>query len=670
MKHGRRLGTKAALNGVKRTLPRWCGAGGGFVRIPIATKLVLSFLLAITLVSVVFIVAGVQLISNRIVAEAQEKVRYDLNAAREIYLSKLNSINDVVRFTADRVLLMNALLSGDIKLATDELVKIKEREGLDILTVTDRTGKVLLRTSNLGLIGDDQSQDELVREVLRKKEPVAATTIESAEDLRKESPGLARKAYFQFIDTPMARARKETEETSGMMLKAAAPLFDLQHNFIGVVYGGVLLNRNFELVDKIKQTVFQDLKYDGKDIGTATIFLDDLRIATNVKNEDGSRAVGTRLAEDVYNQVILQGKPWVGRAFVVNNWYITAYEPIRDINGRIIGILYVGILEQKYLDLQRETLLVFLGIAFLGALGATTLAYMLSRPISNSINQLVAASREIARGNLDAQVEIQSNDELQELADTFNFMTRALKERDRQLKEFATRKIMESERLALIGQLAANVAHELNNPLQGIVTYSHLLLEKMPDGNATRQSVQKIVAQANRCTQIIRGLLDFSRQRKPLKQPSNVNLLLQDCLALVEDQALFHNIRITKDFQENLPLVIVDPSQIQQVFMNMLINAAEAMDGNGELTVVTRLDPDEHFIRVAFTDTGHGIKEEDMERIFDPFFTTKEVGHGTGLGLAISYGIIKEHCGTISVESQVGKGTTFTIRLPVKANEK
>jgi len=178
------------------------------------------------------------------------------------------------------------------------------------------------------------------------------------------------------------------------------------------------------------------------------------------------------------------------------------------------------------------------------------------------------------------------------------------------------------------------------------------------------------VTQANRCTEIIRGLLDFSRQTKPQKRSSDVSLILQECVSLVENQAVFHNIQIIRHFKENLPLVVIDPSQIQQVFINMLINAAEAMDGSGELKLATRFDSMDKFMEIEFADTGHGISEENMERIFDPFFTTKEVGHGTGLGLAISYGIVKEHNGTISVQSEVGKGTTFVVRLPVTTEEK
>lgn len=638
-------------------------------RILITTRLTLSFLMVIIMASVIFTVAGIQLIGGRIVAEAQETVKRDLNSAREIYTGKLRQVNDIVRLTADRYIVITALKSGDINNAAIELLRIKEKEHLDILTITDLSGTVLIRANNWDLAGDDQSSDEMIAAVLRDKDPVAATSIVSEEDLLKESLLLSKQAYFQFIDTPMARARNEKEESAGMMLKAAAPIFDYEGNFLGIVYGGVLLNKNYEIVDEVKQTVFQGLKYKGEDIGTATIFQDDVRISTNVRNQDGSRAIGTRIMEEVYDQVIVQGQSWVDRAYVVNNWYITAYEPIENLNHERIGILYVGILEQKYLDIKREIVLAFLTIAVLGALITTVFSYFISRRISIPIRRLVSASREIADGNLDAKVEIRSGDELGKLAYTFNKMAAALKERDEQLKEFTRRKIMESERLALIGQLSANVAHELNNPLQGIVTYSHLLLENKPVDDSENDSLQKIVIQANRCRDIIRGLLDFSRQRKPDKTLCDINVVLKGCVSLLEKQAQFHNIQITYDLQDDLPRAVIDPSQIERVFMNLIINAADAMNGNGQLILSTRFDPLESFIELGFTDNGHGIARENLEKIFDPFFTTKDTGHGVGLGLAISYGIIQEHKGSISVESELGKGTTFTVRLPVMVEE-
>jgi two-component system NtrC family sensor kinase len=372
----------------------------------------------------------------------------------------------------------------------------------------------------------------------------------------------------------------------------------------------------------------------------------------------------------VYDRVILEGERWTDRAYVVNNWYITAYEPIRNSRNNIIGILYVGVLEQKYLDIRRETVLTFLAVTLIGTLITMVAAYFIARRISIPIIKMVSASNEVAQGNLDAKVEVDTNDELQDLAESFNAMADALKRRDNQIKDFTTKKIMESERLALVGQLSANIAHELNNPLQGIVTFSHLVLEDLKtDDQSLVFSLEKIAGQANRCRDIIRGLLDFARQRKPDKAFCDINEVLHECVSLVEHQALFHNIEVIKHFQEDLPLAVIDAAQIERVFINMIVNAAEAMEGSGYLNISTRYRKGKDAIEIAFSDSGPGISEENLPKIFDPFFTTKDVGHGTGLGLAISYGIVKSHGGIISVDSKEGQGTTFIVQLPVKPHE-
>ena len=603
--------------------------------------------------------------ANRIVAEAQDRVRNDLNAAREIYIGESRHISDIVRLTGRRPIIQDALLTGVTATITDDLINVRQSEGLDILTLIDNLGHVVLRTNDPNIHEDSLYNDEIIDTVIKLKKTITASTIFSREKLLAESPALADRAYLALIDTPMARPVNKTEETSGMVLVSATPIYDSTQNLIGILYGGILLNKNYLLVDLIKRTVFQNAVYKGEDIGTATIFQDDVRISTNVLNTDGTRAIGTRVAEDVYNQVVINGEPWTDRAYVVNNWYITAYEPIRNASGDVIGILYVGILEQKYLDIRNQAILAFIIISIMGILFSIGLSYILSRSISVPVHKLVIASKELANGNLEAKVEKTSNDELGLLADAYNSMANALRERDEQLKEYTRKKFMESERLALIGQLAANVAHELNNPLQGIVTYSHLLLERNSIDDSTKQSLQKIVVQANRSRDIIRGLLDFSRQRKPDKTLCNINNLLQESLSFLENQALMHNIQITTQFANDLPSIVIDPSQVQRVFINMIVNAAEAMNGNGQLFLTTRRDPIGECIEIAFADTGMGIPEENLEKIFDPFFTTKDTGHGVGLGLAISYGIIKEHRGAVSVESEIGKGTTFIVRLPI-----
>jgi two-component system NtrC family sensor kinase len=616
--------------------------------------------------SVIFTLVGIQIISSLIRNEADERVRNDLNAARLIYQYQLERVSQAARFTAVRTFTEDILLRNNIiQPYVDELIWFRMSEGLDILTLTDSKGVVVLRTNDPSQRGDDQSKQELVSAVLKNKTAVVGTTILSAEELRVESPLLVERAHLVFVDTPMARPRTDTEQTAGMMLMSAVPVIDDAGNLIGVVYAGVLLNRNYDIVDEVKKTVFQGVVYNGKDIGTSTIFQDDVRISTNVYNEDNSRAIGTRVAEDVYKHVVVNGEQYVGRAYVVNDWYLAAYEPIRNLAGDIIGILYVGILEQKYTDIKNRATLIFLGITLVGVVLSIFFTFFISRSISTSIENLVAASKQLANGNLGAKAEKTSNDEIGELADNFNLMATALRERDEKLKEYTRKKIMESERLALIGQLSANVAHELNNPLQGIVTYSYLLLEENALGDDAKESINKIVIQANRCRDIIRGLLDFSRQKKPDKTLCNVNTLLQGCISLVEKQALFHNIKVTTDLANDLPMVVLDPSQVERVFLNLIINAADAMDGNGDLHLSTRHNKGKKCVEIRVQDTGHGISKANMEKIFDPFFTTKETGHGVGLGLAITYGIVKEHKGNISVESEVGKGTIFTISFPL-----
>lgn len=627
-------------------------------------KLLLAFLLIIGLLSAMFSGVAIIFIGDRVVAEAQNRVDSDLNSAMEMYRAYGTPLYDLVRLSAGRSDLRGLLLRGYPEGAMGELLGMMRDEGLDFLTLTDESGVVLLRAGNPGVEGDDQAADGAVAAALAGGVPVVGTLVFSPERLAREAPGLAERARLELVETPAARPLDKTVESSGLVLEAAAPIMDYNGERIGVVYAGRLLTGRAEIVDRIKETVFAGERYRGEDVGTATIFLDDVRIATNVLNEDGTRALGTRVSAEVYERVIVGGERWVGRAYVVKDWYITAYEPITDPAGSPIGMLYVGTLEQPYIDLKTRTTLLFVGITLAGVLLAVGISIFVSRRLSTPVRALVKASRRVAEGNLDTQVPVRSRDELGALAGAFNSMAAALRARDEQLKDFARRQVMESERLAVVGQLAADVAHELNNPMQGIVTYSHLLLERLPTDDPKRTSVEKIVTQASRCATIVRALLDFSRPKKPEKKLVNLCAIIEECFSLVEDRALFHNIEVVRDYADRIPEVVVDPAQIQQVFMNLIMNAAEAMNGAGRLSVTTRGEATRRSVQVIFRDTGHGISEENMSRIFDPFFTTKEVGHGTGLGLAISFGIVKEHGGTIMVESQVGVGTAFTIELP------
>jgi two-component system NtrC family sensor kinase len=645
------------------------------------TKLILSFLIVIIIGGLLSLSLGWRLVKGTIIDQAQLKVKHDLAAAWMVFNKKLKEINEIVDLTAAREGLQEAIKSRKKDILLKSLSRVREDYGLDVLTLTDHNGKVIIRTRNPEVIGDDQSQDEIIKSAL-KKGLLAHPQIVSRDELLKEGQDLADQAYMEFIDTPKAAPRPDNEETNGLMLKAASSVQDEYGNHLGVLYGGILLNRNYEIVDRVKETVYKGEKYKGRDKGTATIFQHDLRISTNVINEKGERAIGTRVSKEVNNAVLKEGKPWIDRAFVVNDWYITAYEPIKDIDNKIIGILYVGMLEKPYIDTTTQVMLTFTAMAFFCVVFLLVILYFSTTRIINPLQKMVIATQEIARGDLSHKVEMKSGDEIGDLADSFNQMTAKLKsankklvewgktlekkveERTKELTEMQTH-LVQSEKLASLGKLAAGIAHEINNPLGGILIYSHLLLEDTDNDSPYYENLKKIVKETSRCKLIVRGLLEFARPKEPEMSLVNISEIIERSLAIMERQALFQNITIKKSYASDLPQTVADSAQLQQVFINIIINAAEAMDGNGVLTLESSLNADGSLIEVKFSDTGHGIKKEDKKRLFEPFFSTKEVGKGTGLGLAISYSIIQKHQGTIEVESQPEKGCTFTVKLPV-----
>ena len=634
--------------------------------INLRTRLIASFVVVLLISGLVATFVGIHLIGTRIVEQAQNNVRMDLNSAREIYEDEIEDMENLLNYTVLRDSIKNALAKGDREALVTLLTNVREKAQIDILTIADEDGRVVARSHNPGVHGDSQGGDEIVRRALASREVVSGTAIISREELLKEGEDLARRAHFSIIPTPQAKPRPEKEQTSGMMLKAAAPLLDSHGALLGVLYAAELLDRDYEIVDKVKDILYRGEKYKGKEIGTATIFEKDLRISTNVVNGDGSRAIGTRVSEAVHDQVLLRGESWIARAFVVNDWYISAYEPIKDITGKIIGILYVGLLEQKFTDMERRTTLSFLGVTLAGIVLALAVSYILADNITRPVRRLVAASEEIAGGNLSYRVELDSRDEIGELGRMFDLMAASLKERDERLKAYTERQLLRSERLASLGRLAAGVAHEINNPLTGVLTFGHLLLRKCDEDGAQREELETIVNETTRCKRIVRGLLDFARETELQKVHADINDVLQESLRLTENQALVNNVEIIKRFDQRLPEIMVDKGQIQQVFVNILVNAIDAMPDGGTLRVASDMTADGRSVTVTFSDTGCGIKPENISRVFDPFFSTKDASKGTGLGLAVSYGIVTRHNGGIEVESDVGKGSSFTVRLPLE----
>ena len=257
------------------------------------TKIILSHMVVIILVSLSIAIAGFYIIKKDIIDRAQEKVKNDLNAAREVYAQETGNIENVIRLTVLRSEFRNLRNNTNgfeakaLKEAGAILNDIRLAEGLDILTLTDDKGNVIVRSRNPEVIGDNQAHNEIIAKVLAERKIASGTQIISEDQLLKESDELAEQAHMWVKYTEKAKPIIEKEHTSGLMIKAAAPVFDYDNNFIGVLYGGNLLNRNYDIVDKVKNVVYRGLEYKGKDTGTVTIFQDDLRISTNVKDKDG-----------------------------------------------------------------------------------------------------------------------------------------------------------------------------------------------------------------------------------------------------------------------------------------------------------------------------------------------------------------------------------------------
>ena len=359
----------------------------------------------------------------------------------------------------------------------------------------------------------------------------------------------------------------------------------------------------------------------------------------------------------------------------------------------------LGVLDIVYsideIDNATHRSVAVIGVLLLGlvVLASSLVSLLVHRLVYVPLRDLESGAKRIAAGNLDQAIPVRSDDELGQLASSFNSMTVALKESGRELREWnhtleqkvaertralrqAEAETVRGEKLASVGLLAAGVAHELNNPLTGILTFSSLMRKKLPDGSPDAEDLDLIIKETKRSAAIIRRLLDFAREKAPEKKFTDLNRLIEDTVRIVEKPAHLRDIQIELDLESGLAPVWVDANMIEQVIMNMVVNAQQAIEGEGSITVRTRrvLRPKRpgpgvkpvQMAEISIIDTGCGIPEADMKKIFDPFFSSKEVGKGTGLGLSVSHGIVEAHGGLIEVESRVGKGTTFRVYLPLE----
>jgi two-component system, NtrC family, sensor kinase len=634
------------------------------------SKLILSFLGISFLVCGVALLVGGQLLYKVVLNEATNRIRLDLNTAREIYLSRIKGVKVALNIITLGPVFRSALERRDAQRIIPLLTNIAQQTELDFAGIVTKEGKALCRIGPNSIPKGNSPTNPIANLALQRQIAVSGTVILSNKFLFYENPELADRARIKLLPTKRATPRPETEELSGMALAAAVPIFEAG-NFLGVLYGGALLNRSQEIVDRVRDTVFQHEIYKGQSIGTATIFFKDIRISTNVLSPDGSRAIGTVASEEVTKHVLTEGKKWTDRAFVVNDWFITAYEPIEDIFGQRVGMLYVGVSEAKYADVRWKALSLFIMITVAGMVFAVGLGYIIASKMSRPVKQLIEASNQVSQGNLSPEIGPISKSELGVLQKTFKQMLTSLQERDKRQRVESEIKLLQSEKQASIGKLAGGVAHEINNPLTGIFTFTHMLLRRKDIPEDVRADLETIGQETERVRKIVKGLLDFSRQTELDREATDINRLIRFTLSLVENQALIKGVSLNFEPGEGLPMITLDRNQMQSVLLNIVINALDATDPGGSITVasgigVSTSHPGQNGIEILCTDTGYGIPPENLNKIFDPFFTTKDVGHGTGLGLSVSYGIVERHGGTMWVQSKVGKGSTFKVWLPIE----
>lgn len=647
----------------------------GFSYRSIQGKLTLAAVTPLLVILLLVAIAAFYLINASIVNQTQKQIRNDLNAARVVLNLEQQRVRELVRFTARSAELLNLLAGQNHAALQDKINEIRQRENLDILNLTDQLGRPFLGPKN-----PDQPQKAAlpsVRTALQQNN-YSGIVLLSESQLRQENETLADRAKIFSPDQPQALL-----EQRGMLLLSATRISDDKGQTIGCLYAGILLNNNLTLIDRISQLVYSRDSFEGTNVGSATIFLDKLRIATTVRLKNGDRALGTQVSPEVAETVLQRGEVWLARARVINEWYLTAYEPIMDDDNKAIGALYVGMLEKPFTALKKRSFLTLFGLLIFGCLLGGLLAGLMARRLSKPVLELASSAEKIANGEREVSLPSAGQDEIGHLTEAFSNMAEALKQSDDQLQNLNRQlevKVMErtaqleekslqlietqeqllrQEKLAAIGSLATGVAHEINNPAAIIRGNVEILQMTLSADASEQEEAAEIMKQVERVSLITRNLLNFAGEQILASDQVQLTTLIDEILAQISHQQPIDQVEIIRHL-DSLDAVPGDKERLRQVFTNICLNALQAMNGSGTLTIEGKQS--DKSVIISIKDTGPGIPKNIREKIFNPFFTTKQ--QGTGLGLSVSYGIIKAHGGTVEVASDGQSGTLFHIVLP------
>lgn len=629
------------------------------------TKLFKAFAALVVIFGLIPAFVGIRIIKQRVLDEAQTRVRLDLSSAWAVYNDRLHDIEIILKLVAGKqgVTQLCAEQDWSNEYMRGILDDIRVSFGLDFLDLISHEGQVVMRTAPPYATGDYKQANPVVARAL-KGEATAGMTVLSSKELTYEAEGLAERALLELTDTPHARRSRKTEESRGMIMAGAAPVRQ-GTDVLGVIYGGILINRNDAFVDRIQDIIYRNEKYRGASLGTATVFLNDSRIATTVRFPNGNRALGTRVSKEVADSVLDNGRPWIAEAFVVQDQYLTAYEPIRDGRNKIIGMLYVGILKRPFLDTARNVLFTYVLLSVFSLCIALVLAFILAGRLSRPIHQLVEASNKMERGEHPGPVRsFNACRETEALTDAFNQMTRTIKDREEKLGRL-NRSYMET---------LGFVSHELKGPLATLTNYVYLMRKQKlgPLTEKQEKAMKAVDSGINRLTEMVRHYLNLSRIENAELEPVRTRVrvlaeVLKPLLDSAEGDMQKRRIRLENNVTRDISLY-ADMNMVREMFENLIGNAVKYGRDGGALVINARSDGD--FVSFAVRNDGAGIYREEFGNIFEKFnrgatpTNAKKQQKGTGLGLFITRYLVEAHGGKISVSSQPGEWAEFTFTLP------
>jgi two-component system NtrC family sensor kinase len=589
---------------------------------------------------------------------------------------------------------------GELHVAlADLLERHRHRQGLDFMRLYSLDGQALDRPV-------DTAEANLPlppRLAARMRGPDAPARGElavlSAAHLHQLAPELEGRTGIALVHTPNAAPTHRTREDRAMVAASVAMVRNPTGQPMAMLVGGVLMNQNLGFIDHINRVVYPEGSLPFGSQGTATLFLDDVRITTNVRLFQSERAIGTRVSQAVRDAVLSRGETWLDRAFVVNDWYVSAYQPLLDGDEQRIGMLYVGYLEQPF-RWVRYAMLGIIGLIFLMVMAvASVLSLRWARGIFRPVERMNDTMQRVRNGDTGARVgTTATHDELGKLAQHLDQLLDVIADKTRSLEQWGSaldhrvnertrelaatndalrqtqQQLVRSEKLAVMGQLAASVAHEVNNPIAVMQGNLDLLRETLgPAATNSQVELKLLDEQIERIRMIVQQLLQHARpgEYAGYVDTVDVNEAVKACLLLVNHKLSQQQITVVLDLRATGQPGI-NRHELEQVLINLLMNAANAMPGGGELTIRTLDLPsppgegDSTGVAIEVQDAGMGLTDDVKDKLFQPFFTTRPDGHG--LGLWISLGLLERYGGGISANNRLdAQGAVFTVTLRTDA---